>query len=87
MDRQLATHAAICCRQPRPYSPDVIGGDRAVRCCASEVACHRACSTGDPVLCRAALFGLLCSGRVTAPELRAQPLSLLTSFVRAEAGS
>ncbi|MGF6600352.1 hypothetical protein P3T23_005087 [Paraburkholderia sp. GAS448] len=32
------------------------------------------------------LFGLLYSGRVRAPELRTQPLSLLTSFVGTEEG-
>jgi hypothetical protein len=51
------------------------------------LAIEREFSTGDPVLCRAALFGLLYSGRVRAPELHTQPLSLLTSFVEAEAGS
>ncbi|WP_429260871.1 hypothetical protein [Paraburkholderia sp. GAS334] len=51
------------------------------------LAIEREFSTGDPVLCRAALLALLCSGRVTAPELHTQPLSLLTSFVQAEAGS
>lgn len=51
------------------------------------LAIEREFSTGDPVLCRAALFGLLYSGRVKAPELHTQPLSLLSSFVEAEAGS
>lgn len=46
---------------------------------------EREFSTGDPVLVRAALFGLLHGGRVNAPELWTQPLSLLTSFVAAEA--
>ena len=51
------------------------------------LAIEREFSIGDPVLCRAALFGLLYSGRVRAPELHTQPLSLLTSFVETEAGS
>jgi hypothetical protein len=51
------------------------------------LAIEREFSTGDPVLVRAALFGLLYGGRVGAPELHTQPLSLLTSFVEAEAGS
>ena len=51
------------------------------------LAIEREFSTGDPVLVRAALFGLLYGGRVRAPELHTQPLSLLTSFVEAEAGS
>ena len=38
-------------------------------------------TTGDPVLVRAAVFGLLHAGRVQAPELRAHELSLLTEFV------
>jgi hypothetical protein len=42
---------------------------------------EREFSTGDPVLVRTAVFGLLHNGRVGAPELRTQPLSLLTSFV------
>lgn len=44
------------------------------------LAIEREFSTGDPVLVRAALFGLLHSGRAHAPELHVQPLSLLTSF-------
>jgi hypothetical protein len=42
---------------------------------------EREFSTGDPVLVRAAVFGLLHAGRVQAPELRAHELSLLTEFV------
>jgi len=48
---------------------------------------EREFSVGDPVLVRAALFGLLHNGRVSAPELQTQPLSLLTSFMAAEATS
>ncbi|PMS34976.1 hypothetical protein B0G57_1128 [Trinickia symbiotica] len=48
------------------------------------LAVEREFSTGDPVLVRTALFGLLHCGRVSAPELRTQPLSLLTSFVAAQ---
>jgi len=44
------------------------------------LAIEREFSTGDPVLVRAALFGLLHCGMVSAPELHTQPLSLLTSF-------
>ncbi|WP_128598684.1 hypothetical protein [Paraburkholderia kirstenboschensis] len=43
--------------------------------------------TSDPVIVRAALFGLLHSGHVTASALQTQPLSLLTSFVALEASS
>ncbi|MBY4867667.1 hypothetical protein K6W76_14270 [Burkholderia anthina] len=46
---------------------------------------ERECSTGDTVLVRTAVFGLLHSGRVSAPELRTQPLSLLPSFAALEA--
>ncbi|MFM0082800.1 hypothetical protein P0D72_28605 [Paraburkholderia sediminicola] len=46
---------------------------------------EREFSTGDPVLVRAALFGLLHQGKVCAPELHTQPLSLLTSFVATKA--
>jgi hypothetical protein len=42
---------------------------------------EREFTTGDPILVRAAVFGLLHAGRVRAPELRAQELSLLTEFV------
>lgn len=38
----------------------------------------------DSALVRAALFGLLHSGRVKAPELQTQQLSLLASFVAVE---
>ncbi len=42
---------------------------------------EREFATGDPVLVRTALFGLLHAGKVNAPELRTQPLSLLTTFL------
>ncbi|SOY59691.1 hypothetical protein [Cupriavidus taiwanensis] len=51
------------------------------------LAIEREFSTGDPVLVPAALFGLLHCGRVGAPSLRTEPLSLLTSFVSEEATS
>lgn len=44
------------------------------------LAIEREFATGDPVLVRTAVFGLLHNGRVSAPELQTQPLSLLTSF-------
>ncbi|MEX4003581.1 hypothetical protein AB4Y38_32375 [Paraburkholderia sp. EG285A] len=50
------------------------------------LAIEREFSAGDPVLVRTTLFSLLHSGRISASELRTQPLSLLTSFV-AEATS
>jgi hypothetical protein len=37
--------------------------------------------TSEPVIVRAALFSLLHTGRVNAPTLQTQPLSLLTSFI------
>ena len=43
-------------------------------------ALERKCSNPDTVLFRAALFGLLHAGRVAAPTLRTEPLSLRTSF-------
>ncbi|WP_434667283.1 hypothetical protein P5W99_38675 [Paraburkholderia sp. A3BS-1L] len=48
---------------------------------------EREFSTGDPIVVRAALFGLLHTGRVTAPELRTEPLSWLTRFAAVEARS
>ncbi|HEY4804189.1 MAG TPA: hypothetical protein VIH96_16370, partial [Paraburkholderia sp.] len=48
---------------------------------------EREFSTGDPIVVRAALFGLLHAGRVTAPELRTEPLSWSTRFAAAEARS
>ena len=41
---------------------------------------EREFTIGDPVLVRAAVFGLLHAGRVQAPELRTHELSLLTEF-------
>jgi hypothetical protein len=43
--------------------------------------------TSDPVMVRAALFGLLHTGLVNAAALRTQPLSLLTSFTASKAAS
>ncbi|MCY1231857.1 hypothetical protein D9M68_571850 [compost metagenome] len=51
------------------------------------LAIEREFSTGDPVLVRSALFGLLHGGRANAQELRTQSLSLLTMFVAQEAKS
>lgn len=48
------------------------------------LAIEREFSTGDPIPVRTAVFGLLHSGRVSASELRTQPLSLLTSFAALE---
>lgn len=48
---------------------------------------ERQLSTGDPVLVRASLFNLMREGRVSAPELHSQPLSLRTTFVAAEGTS
>jgi hypothetical protein len=42
---------------------------------------EREFSTGDIILVRAAVFGLLHAGRVRAPDLRTDQLSLLTQFV------
>jgi hypothetical protein len=50
------------------------------------LAIEREFSTGDPILVRAAVFGLLYSGRVCAQSLRTDALSLLTEFVAAEPG-
>ncbi|WP_321867459.1 hypothetical protein [Paraburkholderia tropica] len=41
---------------------------------------ERGFPTSEPVIVRAALFGLLHTGRVNASSLQTQPLSLLTSF-------
>ncbi|MFM0328003.1 hypothetical protein [Caballeronia glebae] len=48
------------------------------------LAIEREFSIGDPILVRAAVFGLLYSGRVRAQSLRTDALSLLTEFVAAE---
>lgn len=47
-------------------------------------AIEREFSGGDPILARAAVFGLLYAGRITAPELRANALSPTTLFVAEE---
>jgi hypothetical protein len=44
---------------------------------------EREFSTGDPTIVRAATFRLLHAGRLTAPDLRTESLSLLTPFVEA----
>jgi hypothetical protein len=41
---------------------------------------EREFAVGDPVLVRAAVFGLLHAGRIDAADLRTEPLSLLTRF-------
>ncbi|USU18532.1 hypothetical protein NFS19_22655 (plasmid) [Paraburkholderia fungorum] len=51
----------------------------------SLLAIEREFSTGDPVVACAAVFALLHAGRVSAPELRTEPLSWLTRFGAAEA--
>ena len=48
-------------------------------------AIEREFSGGDPILARAAVFGLLYAGRLTSPELRVNALSPVTLFV-AEGG-
>jgi hypothetical protein len=50
-------------------------------------AIEREFSDSDPILARAAVFGLLYAGRVTAPELRANALSPATLFVAEESRS
>ncbi|MFM0557879.1 hypothetical protein P0D69_44170 [Paraburkholderia sediminicola] len=45
---------------------------------------EREFSSGDPVLVRTAVFGMLHAGRLSAPDLHMQALSLLTSFIAAE---
>ncbi|MGU8077125.1 hypothetical protein [Burkholderia pyrrocinia] len=45
------------------------------------LAIERAFSTGDSMLIRAAVFGLLHAGRIQAPALHTESLSLLTPFV------
>ncbi|VWC19390.1 hypothetical protein [Burkholderia sp. Ac-20392] len=41
---------------------------------------EREFTVGDPVLVRAAVFGLLHAGHISAVDLRTEPLSLLTRF-------
>jgi hypothetical protein len=48
---------------------------------------EREFSSSGPVIVRAALFGLLHSGCVSASSLQTQPLSLLTPFIALEATS
>jgi hypothetical protein len=48
---------------------------------------EREFSTGDPTVVRAATFRLLHEGRLSAPDLRVESLSLLTPFVIAGASS
>ena len=48
---------------------------------------EREFSGGDPILARAAVFGLLYAGRITAPELRVNALSPATLFVAEEGRS
>jgi hypothetical protein len=55
--------------------------ERFVACPHRLLSIEREFTTGDPVLVRAAVFGLLHAGRVQAPELRTHELSLLTEFV------
>jgi hypothetical protein len=50
-------------------------------------AIEREFSGGDPILARAAVFGLLYAGRITAPELRVNALSPATLFVAEEGRS
>jgi hypothetical protein len=45
---------------------------------------EREFSTGDPVLVRTAVFDMLHAGRLSAPDLHTQALSLLTAFVAVE---
>jgi hypothetical protein len=51
------------------------------------LAIEREFSNDDPVLARAAIFGLLHAGRVEAPGLHTDALSLLTRFFAVEATS
>ncbi len=45
---------------------------------------EREISRGDTVLVRTAVFDMLHAGRLSAPDLQTQPLSLLTSFIATE---
>jgi hypothetical protein len=45
---------------------------------------EREVSSGDTVLVRTAVFGMLHAGRLSAPDLHTKALSLLTSFIAAE---
>ncbi|WP_350357418.1 hypothetical protein [Paraburkholderia fungorum] len=61
---------------------------RAIECFLAQprklLEIEREFSSGDPVLVRTAVFGMLRAGRLSAPDLRTQALSLLTSFIAAE---
>ena len=53
----------------------------------SLLAIEREFAEGDPILARAAVFGLLYTGRVSAPELRTDTLSWMTRFAFQESQS
>jgi hypothetical protein len=61
---------------------------RAIECFLAQprklLEIEREFSSGDPVLVRTAVFGMLHAGRLSAPDLHMQALSLLTSFIAAE---
>ncbi|MFM0558156.1 hypothetical protein P0D69_45790 [Paraburkholderia sediminicola] len=61
---------------------------RAIKCFLAQprklLEIEREFSSGDPVLVRTAVFGMLHAGRLSAPDLHTQALSLLTSFIAAE---
>jgi hypothetical protein len=61
---------------------------RAIECFLAQprklLEIEREFSSGDPVLVRTAVFGMLHAGRLSAPDLHTQALSLLTSFIAAE---
>jgi hypothetical protein len=61
---------------------------RAIECFLAQprklLEIEREFSSGDPLLVRTAVFGMLHAGRLSAPDLRTQALSLLTSFIAAE---
>lgn len=63
-------------------SPSLLNAiERFVACSQPLLTIEREFSTGDTILVRAAVFGLLHAGRVRAPDLRTDALSLLTQFV------
>ncbi|WP_438397098.1 hypothetical protein [Caballeronia sp. DA-9] len=51
------------------------------------ITIEREFSTGDPTLVRAAIFALLHAGRLSAPDLHTEALSLLTPFAPVDATS
>ena len=53
----------------------------------SLLSIERKFSAGDPIVARAAVFGLLYAGRVSAPELRTDALSSMTRFASQESQS